>query len=43
MDDNASRGTRVFQRSSGRWLMTHQHVSFPIDPTTGLAATDLTP
>ena len=29
-----SRGTRVFQRSGGRWLMTHQHVSFPIDPTT---------
>jgi ketosteroid isomerase-like protein len=38
-----SRGTRVFQRSGGRWLMTHQHVSFPIDPTTGLAATELTP
>jgi len=38
-----SRGTRVFQRSGGRWLMIHQHVSFPIDPTTGLAATELTP
>ena len=38
-----SRGTRVFQRSGGRWLMTHQHVSFPIDPTTGLAATEMTP
>ena len=38
-----SRGTRVFQRSGGRWLMTHQHVSFPIDPTTGIAATELTP
>ncbi len=38
-----SRRTRVFQRSGGRWLMTHQHVSFPIDPTTGLAATELTP
>jgi len=38
-----SRGTRVFQRSGGCWLMIHQHVSFPIDPTTGLAATELTP
>lgn len=38
-----SRGTRVFQRIGGRWLMIHQHVSFPIDPATGTAATDLTP
>lgn len=38
-----SRGTRVFQRFGGRWLMIHQHVSFPMDPTTGLAATELTP
>lgn len=38
-----SRGTRVFQRLDGRWMMTHQHVSFPIDPSTGIAATDLTP
>lgn len=26
-----SRGTRVFQRRDGRWQMTHQHVSFPMD------------
>jgi ketosteroid isomerase-like protein len=38
-----SRGTRVFQRSGGRWRMVHQHVSFPVDPATGMAATDLTP
>ena len=38
-----SRGTRVFQLSGGRWRMVHQHVSFPVDPATGLAATDLTP
>lgn len=38
-----SRGTRVFERSGDRWLMIHQHVSFPIDPTSGLAATELTP
>jgi ketosteroid isomerase-like protein len=38
-----SRGTRVFQRIGGRWRMVHQHVSFPVDPTTGRAATDLAP
>ena len=38
-----SRGTRVFRRTGDRWLMIHQHVSFPVDPTTGLAATGLTP
>lgn len=38
-----SRGTRVFQRREGRWTMIHQHVSFPVDPGTGLAATELTP
>jgi ketosteroid isomerase-like protein len=38
-----SRGTRVFQRSGGRWRMVHQHVSFPVDPATGQAATDLAP
>lgn len=26
-----SRGTRVFERRGGRWLMIHQHVSFPVD------------
>lgn len=38
-----SRGTRVFERRNGRWRMIHQHVSFPVDPGTGLAATGLTP
>jgi ketosteroid isomerase-like protein len=38
-----SRGTRVFRRVDGRWMMVHQHVSFPVDPATGLAATELTP
>lgn len=38
-----SRGTRVFQKINGSWLMIHQHVSFPVEPTTGLAATDLRP
>jgi ketosteroid isomerase-like protein len=38
-----SRGTRVFQLSGGRWRMVHQHVSFPVDPATGMAATGLRP
>jgi uncharacterized protein (TIGR02246 family) len=38
-----SRGTRVFRRRGGRWELVHQHVSFPIDPATGAAATGLTP
>jgi ketosteroid isomerase-like protein len=38
-----SRGTRVFQRIDGRWLMIHQHVSYPYHPQTGEAATDLRP
>lgn len=38
-----SRGTRVFARRDGGWRMVHQHVSFPLDPATGMAATDLRP
>jgi uncharacterized protein (TIGR02246 family) len=38
-----SRGTRVFRRRAGRWSMVHQHVSFPYDPATGAARTDLRP
>ncbi|MEO6468392.1 MAG: nuclear transport factor 2 family protein [Acidimicrobiia bacterium] len=38
-----SRGTRVFRRIDGKWKMIHQHVSFPVDPETGAAATDLVP
>ncbi|MCG5439986.1 YybH family protein [Micromonospora foliorum] len=38
-----SRGTRVFQRAGQGWEMIHQHVSFPFDPDTGRARTDLTP
>ncbi|MET4128012.1 SRPBCC domain-containing protein [Roseovarius sp. MBR-6] len=38
-----SRGTRVFQKRDGQWKMIHQHVSFPMDPATGMAATDLDP
>ncbi len=38
-----SRGTRVFKRFAQGWKMIHQHVSFPFDPATGAAATDLEP
>lgn len=41
--DDWSRGTRVFQRRGGEWRMTHQHVSYPFDPATGRARTDLVP
>lgn len=41
--DSWSRGTRVFQRSDDAWVMGHQHVSYPYDPETGVAKTELTP
>jgi len=41
--DSWSRGTRIFQRLGGRWQMIHQHVSYPMDPESGKASTDLKP
>jgi uncharacterized protein (TIGR02246 family) len=41
--DTWSRGTRVFERRDGAWLMVHQHLSFPRDEVTGEARTDLRP
>lgn len=38
-----SRGTRVLRRTAGGWRMVHQHVSYPADPATGAARTDLRP
>jgi ketosteroid isomerase-like protein len=38
-----SRGTRIFQKVDGKWKLIHQHVSFPYDPGTGAAKTDLKP
>ncbi|MFC6016607.1 nuclear transport factor 2 family protein [Plantactinospora solaniradicis] len=38
-----SRGTRVFARRNGEWLMIHQHLSVPYDPASGRAETDLRP
>jgi len=36
------RVTNIFQRS-GRWLMTHEHVSLPVDIASGSAVMDLMP
>ncbi len=41
--DSWSRGTRVFRRQGGRWVMVHQHLSIPYDPETGEAKADLRP
>lgn len=41
--ENWSRGTRVFQRRDGAWLLIHEHVSVPHDPETGEAKTGLRP
>lgn len=38
-----SRGTRVFRRREGAWVMVHQHLSYPYDQDTGEARTDLHP
>jgi uncharacterized protein (TIGR02246 family) len=37
------RVTSVGRRSDGRWLITHEHVSLPVDVESGRAATDLVP
>jgi uncharacterized protein (TIGR02246 family) len=41
--DSWSRGTRVFRRRDGRWVLVHQHLSVPYDPETGEAKADLHP
>ena len=37
------RATTCFQRSNHSWLVTHEHVSLPVDFQSGRAATDLVP
>ena len=37
------RGTICFEKIDGRWLVTHEHASAPLDPMTGKACMDLTP
>ncbi|MBF8189867.1 SgcJ/EcaC family oxidoreductase [Nonomuraea sp. K274] len=43
VSESWSRGTRVFERRNGDWVMIHQHLSYPYDPDTGAARTDLHP
>jgi ketosteroid isomerase-like protein len=37
------RATSCFHRSNHQWLITHEHISWPVDPKSGSAAKDLTP
>jgi ketosteroid isomerase-like protein len=37
------RATSCCQRSAQRWLITHEHVSWPVDSQSGNAAKDLVP
>lgn len=37
------RATSCCQRSKQRWLITHEHISLPVDPESGSAAMDLEP
>ena len=37
------RATSSFQRSANGWLITHEHVSLPVDLASGSAVTDLVP
>lgn len=37
------RWTAGLQKRDGRWLIIHDHVSFPFDPATGMALVDLAP
>jgi len=37
------RVTNCAQRSDRGWLVTHEHVSWPVDPASRIAATDLVP
>jgi uncharacterized protein (TIGR02246 family) len=37
------RATSCCQRSNNRWLITHEHVSWPVDVKSGRAAMDLMP
>lgn len=41
--ESFSRGTRIFQKIDGKWKMIHQHVSYPYDPVSGEAKTELKP
>ena len=35
--DMTFRFTDVLEKDKGKWFIVHEHVSFPVDPTTGTA------
>jgi ketosteroid isomerase-like protein len=37
------RATSCCRRGNEGWLITHEHISLPVDPATGIAAMDLAP
>ena len=37
------RATVCCQRANDRWLITHEHISLPVDPASGRAVMDLVP
>jgi ketosteroid isomerase-like protein len=37
------RATSCCQRSDRLWLVTHEHISWPVDPKSGMGAMDLAP
>jgi uncharacterized protein (TIGR02246 family) len=39
--DAWARATSCFKRSDGSWLITHEHISVPVDPISRSAALDL--
>lgn len=41
--DNWARWTSCFRKIDGRWLITHEHVSVPIDMESGKGLMDLQP
>ena len=38
--DVTTRQTDIWRKIDGRWLIVHQHVSYPMDKKTGLAVTE---
>ena len=38
-----ARGTHIFKKVDGKWLIWHEHLSVPFDPATGKAVLEATP
>jgi ketosteroid isomerase-like protein len=41
--DSTARVTDVYKKLDGKWLVVHEHVSYPVDPMTGKADLDSKP